>query len=71
MCVMCAGVEDRLSVIWEKGVVSWLCVCLCAVRYVVCLLPQHAGLMDPCRFVAVTSTTAARIFNIYPQKVRM
>lgn len=42
------GLEDRMSLLWERGV--------------------HQGLMDPCRFVAVTSTTAAKIFNMYPKK---
>merc|ERR1719192_1850728 len=42
------GLEDRMSVIWERGV--------------------HKGVMTKERFVDVTSTTAAKIFNFYPRE---
>ena len=28
----------------------------------------QTGIIDPCRFVAITSSNAAKIFNIFPQK---
>jgi len=42
------GLEDRMSVLFDRLVVS--------------------GIMSPSDFVRVTSTEAAQIFNIYPQK---
>jgi len=42
------GIEDRLSIVWTKGV--------------------KQGYLSPSDFVRVTSSEAAKIFNMYPRK---
>uniref|UniRef100_A0AAQ4PI64 Dihydropyrimidinase like 5a n=1 Tax=Gasterosteus aculeatus aculeatus TaxID=481459 RepID=A0AAQ4PI64_GASAC len=63
------GIQDRMSVIWEKGVVCGALLFLSGRQRT--FTDTIGGKMDENRFVAVTSSNAAKIYNLYPRKGRI
>ncbi|MGH0147001.1 UNVERIFIED_CONTAM: hypothetical protein FKN15_015082 [Acipenser sinensis] len=81
-----SGVQDRMSVIWERGVVRGTFIITTSnghltgglvtkLNYLLAsflfVVVDVGGKMDENRFVAVTSSNAAKIYNLYPRKGRI